>query len=402
MATIQSQRPLPPGWRWARLGEVCEIIAGQSPPGDTYRKVPEGLPFFQGKADFGLWHPVAQCWCVAPTKIALPGDILISVRAPVGPTNVADAECCIGRGLSAIRPRAEVDRDFVLAALKLFEGKLEKLGSGSTFGAIKRDDLESIEIPFPSVEEQRRIATILNDQMAAVERARAAAETQLEAGKALPASYLRAVFSSPEAQKWLVRKLGDVGEIVSGVTLGRKLNGAETRRVPYLRVANVKDGYLSLSDVYEIEATEAEIAKCTLRAGDLLLTEGGDPDKLGRGTFWQDQIAECIHQNHIFRVRLNPQEFSPEFVSAQVGSPYGKAYFLTHAKQTTGIATINQKVLGSFPLLVPPLADQRRIAEMLNERITSAERTRKAIEEELETVNKLPAALLRRACNGEL
>src|SRR5208337_1369928 len=113
MATIQSRRPLPPGWRWVRLGQVCGIIAGQSPP----------------------------------------GDILISVRAPVGPTNVADVECCIGRGLSAICPRAEVDCDFVLAALKLFEGKLEKLGSASTFGAIKRDDLESLEIPFPSVEE---------------------------------------------------------------------------------------------------------------------------------------------------------------------------------------------------------------------------------------------------------
>jgi|SRR5208337_2949586 len=238
--------------------------------------------------------------------------------------------------------------------------------------------------------------------MAAVERARTAAEAQLEAAKALPAAYLRAVFSSPEAQKWLVRKLGDVGEIVSGVTLGRKLNGAETRRVPYLRVANVKDGYLSLSDVYEIEATEAEIARCMLRAGDLLLTEGGDPDKLGRGTFWQSQIAECIHENHIFRVRLNPQEFSPEFVSAQVGSPYGKAYFLTHAKQTTGITTVNQKVLGSFPLLVPPLADQRRIAEMLKEQITSAEQARKAVEEELDAINKLPAALLRRAFGGEL
>ena len=189
------RRPLPPGWRWVRLREICKIIAGQSPPGDTYRTTPEGLPFFQGKADFGLRHPVARIWCVAPTKIALPGDILISVRAPVGPTNVADVECCIGRGLSAIRPGDQADRDFVLAALKHFEGKLAELGSGSTFEAIKMDDLESLEIPLPPLSEQKRIAGILNEQMAAAERARKAVEDQLEAINALPAALLRRAFS---------------------------------------------------------------------------------------------------------------------------------------------------------------------------------------------------------------
>jgi type I restriction enzyme S subunit len=174
---------------------VCEIIAGQSPPGETYRKTPEGLPFFQGKADFGLKYPVARTWCVAPTKTALPGDILISVRAPVGPTNVADVECCIGRGLAAIRAGDEADRDFVLAALKLFEGRLAELGSGSTFDAIKIDDLESLEIPLPQLPEQKRIAAILKDHMAAVERARAAAEAQLAEINALPAALLRRAFS---------------------------------------------------------------------------------------------------------------------------------------------------------------------------------------------------------------
>src|SRR5208337_2692307 len=127
---------LPDGWRWVKLGKVCEIIAGQSPPGSTYRTMPEGLPFFQGKADFGLLNPVPRVWCVDPNKIALPGDILISVRAPVGPTNVADVKCCIGRGLAAIRCEHNVDSDFILAALRRFENKLVVKGSGSTFEAI--------------------------------------------------------------------------------------------------------------------------------------------------------------------------------------------------------------------------------------------------------------------------
>jgi hypothetical protein len=161
--------------------------------------------------------------------------------------------------------------------------------------------------------------------------------------------------------------LGDVAKIVSGITLGRPVRAKPTRPVPYLRVANAKDGWLDLSDVYQIEATEDEIQKCRLHYGDILLTEGGDPDKLGRGTFWEEQIPECVHQNHIFRVRLPREEFCYDFVSLQIGSPYGKAYFFAHPKQTTGIATINRTVLNRFPLLFPSLPEQRRIAARLRE-----------------------------------
>lgn len=190
-----NKRKLPEDWRWVRLGEVCEIIAGQSPPGEAYRKSPEGLPFFQGKADFEQRHPVARTWCVAPTKIALPGDILISVRAPVGPTNVADVECCIGRGLAAIRAGNQVDRDFILAVLQFYEGTLVELGSGSTFEAIRRDDLELIEIPLPQFAKQKRIAAILNEQMAAAEKVRKSLEEQLNTINKLPTVLLRQAFN---------------------------------------------------------------------------------------------------------------------------------------------------------------------------------------------------------------
>jgi len=185
---------LPAGWHWAKLNDVCTIIMGQSPPGNTYRKTPNGLPFFQGKADFGLLHPIARTWCILPTRIAKPGDILLSVRAPVGPTNVADVECCIGRGLAAIRPNDQADRDFILLALKFRETALVKLGSGSTFEAIRRDDLINLEIPLPPLTEQRRIAARLNEQMAAVAQARRSAQEQLAEINRLPSALLRAAF----------------------------------------------------------------------------------------------------------------------------------------------------------------------------------------------------------------
>jgi type I restriction enzyme S subunit len=121
----------------------------------------------------------------------------------------------------------------------------------------------------------------------------------------------------PRGWRWV--KLGEIGEIAAGITLGRRLPAQEqTRKVPYLRVANVKDGFLDLAQVNQIEATDSEIERWRLLRGDLLLTEGGDPDKLGRGTVWRDEIPGCIHQNHIFRVRLDPERYAPEFIAAQL------------------------------------------------------------------------------------
>lgn len=199
----------------------------------------------------------------------------------------------------------------------------------------------------------------------------------------------------PPPPGWQCVPLGEVGEIVSGVTLGRKLRDSRTHRIPYLRVANVKDAHLDLSDVYEIEASEDEIDKLRLRVGDLLLTEGGDADKLGRGTLWRGELPLCIHQNHIFRVRFDTEQFWPEFIAAQVASPYGKGYFLRHAKQTTGIATINQRVLAGFPLIAPSFTEQQRIASTLREQLAAVERARDAAEARLEGARALQDSYLR-------
>ena len=186
------KRELPKGWVWAKIGEVCDLIFGQSPPSAHYKTIPEGLPFFQGKADFGGMHPTARIWCDKPLRRALPGDILISIRAPVGPTNVADVECCIGRGLAALRSKAEVlDKTFLLFYLKSAETEIAEKGSGSTFSAIGKDTLRSHPILLPPLAEQKRIAELLARQMAASEKARNAAESELREIRVLPAALLR-------------------------------------------------------------------------------------------------------------------------------------------------------------------------------------------------------------------
>jgi len=118
--------------------------------------------------------------------------------------------------------------------------------------------------------------------------------------------------------------LGNISNIASGVTKGQNYNGRKTVEVPYLRVANVQDGYLDLSEIKTIQALPSEIEELRLKPGDVVMTEGGDFDKLGRGAIWRGEIENCIHQNHIFRVRLDTKKVMPEFFENYLLSPEAK------------------------------------------------------------------------------
>lgn len=167
---------LPEGWEWIRIGDknFFDLIMGQSPPSNTYNLNGVGLPFFQGKAEFGELHPVAKKYCTSPNRIAVKDDILISVRAPVGPTNLADRECCIGRGLAAIRCTKRIIPKYLLYAIRNVEtdiaASVQEQGGG--FTAIKREQLENIEIPVPPLPEQRRIVKRIEELTHRVEETR--------------------------------------------------------------------------------------------------------------------------------------------------------------------------------------------------------------------------------------
>jgi len=160
---------LPQGWEHTPLPIIAEIIMGQSPPSSTYNTCAKGLPFFQGKAEFGALYPTIKKFCDDPGKIAEPDDILISVRAPVGPTNLCMVKSCIGRGLAAIRHKEAASTKFLLYFLRHIEPWLSTQGTGSTFTAISRADLDSIEVPLPPLNEQRRIVAKLEELLAKVD-----------------------------------------------------------------------------------------------------------------------------------------------------------------------------------------------------------------------------------------
>ena len=141
---------VPASWAVTTLGEACLVIQGQSPPGETYNTEGTGLPFLQGKGEFGDISPTAVKWCSAPTKNAEPDDVLISIRAPVGPTNLCLVRSCIGRGLAAIRPGGNIPSRFVLYGLRASEAALRAKATGTTFEAIRGEDLRSQSPPPPA------------------------------------------------------------------------------------------------------------------------------------------------------------------------------------------------------------------------------------------------------------
>lgn len=163
---------------------------------------------------------------------------------------------------------------------------------------------------------------------------------------------------------WKRLPLHDVAEVRTGLAKG-KSGLRDPVELPYLRVANVQDGHLALGDIKTIAVERDQIDRYSLRYGDLLMTEGGDFDKLGRGDVWEGQIEPCLHQNHVFAVRPQLDRIDPFFLAALTASHHGRTYFLGCAKRSTNLASINSSQLKSFPVLAPSLPEQRRIASVL-------------------------------------
>lgn len=166
---------------------------------------------------------------------------------------------------------------------------------------------------------------------------------------------------------WTRVRFEDVALIAGGVTLGRKLGARKTVSLPYLRVANVKRGEIDLSVVKEVSIAEDEIERYALLENDLLMTEGGDWDKVGRAAIWKAQIPLCLHQNHVFRARMRSAEIEPVWFERYFNSPDGRRYFESASKQTTNLASINMRQVRGCPVPFPPLAEQRRIVAKVDQ-----------------------------------
>ncbi|EKS57552.1 type I restriction-modification system, specificity subunit S [Citrobacter freundii ATCC 8090 = MTCC 1658 = NBRC 12681] len=192
---------LPAGWEWVRLGEAFYIEMGQSPSSQYYNQSEEGIPFFQGKADFGKKYPTARYWCTSPTKLAQKNDVLLSVRAPVGPTNLSPYHCCIGRGLAAIRCLSDAPHEYLLYILKASQRRLEELATGTTFVAVSKTDIEPLLMPIPPLNEQIRIVDTIDRLMSLCDQLEQHSLTSLDAHQQLVEILLTTLTDSQNADE---------------------------------------------------------------------------------------------------------------------------------------------------------------------------------------------------------
>lgn len=351
------------------LGEICSFVGGGTPSRTKPEYFDGNIPWATVK-DFKCFrltdtqeHITEKAVADSAANIVEPGTVLLVSRVGLGKVAIADTRLAINQDIKGLTPDDTISPDFLFWFLLSQALRIESMGAGATVKGVTLNDLKRIPVPVPPLPEQCRIVDLLSRAEGIVRLRR---EAERCAADLIPALFLD-MFGDPATnpQGWPVDVLDSVTQIISGATKGRRFDPDEAVELPYMRVANVKDGYLDLTEIKTIAVKRSEVEKYRLLPGDLLLTEGGDPDKLGRGALWAGAIETCLHQNHIFKVRADRTRLLPEYLCELVGSRYGKAYFLRVAKKTTGIATINRTQLGRFPVVVPTLERQQEFSEKL-------------------------------------
>lgn len=232
---------LPVGWVSIKLNQICEIIAGQSPPSSAINLIAKGLPFFQGKAEFGHIYPAILRYCEFPSKTARKGDILISVRAPVGPTNLAPSNCGIGRGLCAVRPETGINQLFILYQLRLLERNIAALGSGSTFAAITKSDVANIQLWLAPSREQDRIIEKLEELFSELD----VGVAELQAAKTKLSLYRKALLKSAIegkfTQAWREKRIAENTPLETGEQLLQRILKERRQRWEEKQLAKFKE-----------------------------------------------------------------------------------------------------------------------------------------------------------------
>ncbi len=375
-------------WEIKKLGEVCEVIAGQSPEGKFYNQDKKGTPFYQGKKDFGLKYlDKPTVWTTVETKIALENDILMSVRAPVGDINICTSRVCIGRGLAAIRASEAVNNDFLFYFLLSIKSKITGK-EGAVFASINRQEISDLAIPIPSLEEQKRIVKILNEKFAQLETIKTNAQTNLQNAKDLFQSQLTKAFSNTT---WEKKTIGDICILKSG---NSSSNNSKPGNLPYVKVGDMT-----------INGNEKTITTSTL----FVDYEENKKNIFPKGTVIFPKRGGAILTN---KKRLTAVEICCDLnimgviPTDKILSEFLYYYFIgiDFAELCNGAAIpqINNIDINPLTISLPPLPEQKRIVKELD---TLSEKVRQLEEiytKQLTDCDELKQSLLQKAFEGEL
>ena len=285
--------------------------------------------------------------------------------------------------------------------------------SGTTRLKLTQSSMKKLPVKVAPLPEQHRIVAKIEELFSSLDKGTENLKTAQAQLKTYRQAVLKWAFEGKLTNEnlkdgelpggWKTYYLKDICKIAGGVTKGRDFKGKQTTYLPYLRVANVQDGYLNLNEIKTIEALPTDLDKYRLRYGDILYTEGGDKDKLGRGTIWRDEIKNCIHQNHIFRARIISNDYDPKYIALFSQTKTAKDYFYNNGKQTTNLASINLTILSSLPVTLPPThAEQIRIVSEIETRLSVCDKLEESITQSLLQAEALRQSILKKAFEGKL
>lgn len=387
---------LPKGWAWSSVGECVDVLDSKRVPLNKDERAlrPGDVPYYGATGQVG--------WIDKPIfdeELVLLGEDGAPFLDPAKPKAYLIAgPSWVNNHAHVLRANHEVTSNrFLLHCLNgcSYEGHV----TGTTRLKLNQAAMRAMPLPVPPLAEQERIVAAIEEhlsRLAAAEGAIASARRGLEA-------FERAAISSLfDRDDWAWTTLGEIGELKGGVTKDAKRQADPSYvEVPYLRVANVQRGFLDLSEVTTIRVAPAKAEQLALCPGDILFNEGGDRDKLGRGSVWEGQIDGCIHQNHVFRARVTSPHFDPHFISMH-GNTWGQRWFEQHGKQTTNLASINLGTLKSFPVPAPPLDEQQAVMADLGSLLASEARLTAEVERASSHATALRRSILASAFSGRL
>lgn len=358
-------------WDRIRLGvdSIAHIIMGQSPSSNTYNIEGKGLPFLQGKAEFGKIYPIPKNYCNEPIKIAEKNDILISVRAPVGDINISPYKCCIGRGLASIRPRKDkLNYVFLYYLLKIKKRQFEIVSTGSTFKAIKKENINNLIISLPPLPEQKKIAEILSTVDKAIEKVDEAIERTERLKRGLMQQLFTKGIGNIKYKKTAIGRISSAWEVVNISKLGTFQYGITTKTssidtgVKFIRVTDVTYTNVDWDHVPYCEISKSELEKYIVKKNDILFARIGATT--GK-TCLIEKDVKSVFGSYLLRFQSLSDLIDKRFLFyfTQSNKYWLQVNMCKGGQLKQGL---NKSLLGNINIPLPPLSEQLMIIEILN------------------------------------
>jgi type I restriction enzyme S subunit len=374
------------GWTYKKLGEICELIMGQSPESTSYNKEGEGLPFFQGCSDFGTLNPNVTTYCNAPLKIAEPLDVLMSVRAPVGTLNIANVKCCIGRGLASFRQiEGQSCYKFLYYLLKSAQPIFQQNSTGATFKAIGKSFIANFKIEYPPVFIQQQIVTELDLLSDVIEKKKA----QIEEFDKLTQSTFYDMFGDPVTNEkvWDMAILKNVTIRFSDGPFGSNLKSSHYRDegIRVIRLQNIGvNVFVDLDKAFITEDHYQKLIKYTCYPGDILIGTLGSPNL--RACIIPQYIDKCINKADCVLCRVNNDIANAKYICYLLNceSFVKAACILSHGETRTRISAGQ---LRDYNIPLPPLTLQQEFAAKIEAIEQMKAKVRQSLKETEELFN---------------